>query len=342
VRPQVGSVLDLGVGSGIQALLAARHARRVVATDLNPRAVEIAAFNAALNGVEVDCVEGDLFEPVRGRRFDLVVSNPPFVISPDASFLFRDSDSGGEGIAQRIISTVAELLNERGFCQLLTNWAHVDGVDWRERIERVFAGCGCNAWVLALERAEPDVYASLWIQHEVRTAAAVGDALEEWMRYYERERITGISWCVVTMRRAQGARTWFELDELPTGIHAPVGDHLLRCFEARELLAGLGDDAVLDMRPRLAPEARLEQQFTPAPDGWAPGEGRLRLAGGLPFEPAVDTQLANLLVACDGTRPLRELLAQAAAAADTSTDNVARAGIGVTRQLVEAGFLLTS
>jgi methylase of polypeptide subunit release factors len=58
----VGSVLDLGAGCGIQALLAARHADRVVASDLNPRAVGIAAFNAALNEVAVDCVEGDLFE----------------------------------------------------------------------------------------------------------------------------------------------------------------------------------------------------------------------------------------------------------------------------------------
>ena len=340
VRPRVGSVLDLGTGCGIQALLAARHAGRVVATDLNPRAVAIAAFNAALNDANVDCVEGDLFGPVRGQRFDLVVSNPPFVISPDASFLFRDSDSGGEGIARRIISGVAGQLNQRGFCQLLMNWADIDGIDWRERIEQAFAGCGCNAWVLALQRAEPDVYASLWIHHEGRTASAVADALDGWMRYYEHEGITGIRWCVVTMRRAPGPDAWFKLDELPTGIHAPVGDHLLHCFEAYELLAGLGDDALLELRPRLAPETRMEQHFTPAPDGWAPGEGRLRLAGGLPVEPAVDTQVANLLVACDGSLPLRELLTQAAAAAGMPTDTVVRAGASVARQLIEAGFLI--
>jgi len=340
VRPQVGSVLDLGTGCGIQALLAARHAGRVVATDLNRRAVAIAAFNAGLNDAHVDCVEGDLFEPVHGQCFDLVVSNPPFVISPDASFMFRDSDSGGEGIARRIISGVSRRLNQRGFCQLLMNWADIDGVDWRERIEQAFADCGCNAWVLSLQRAEPDVYASLWIQHEVRTASAVGDTLDEWLRYYEHEGITGISWCVVTMRRAPGLDAWFRLDELPSGIHTPAGNHLLRCFEAHELLAGLGDEALLELRPRLAPETRLEQHFTPASDGWAPGEGRLRLAGGLPVEPSVDTGVANLLASCDGSLPLRELLAQAAAAAGMPTDTVVRAGAGVARQLIETGFLL--
>ena len=340
VRPQVSSMLDIGTGCGIQALLAARHAGKVVATDLNRRAVALAAFNAGLNDVDVDCVEGDLFEPVRGRCFDLVVSNPPFVISPDASFMFRDSGSRGEGIPRRIISGVARLLSQRGFCQLLMNWADIEGVDRRERIEQAFADCGCNAWVLTLQRAEPDVYASLWIHQEAQTASAAGDTLDEWMRYYEQERITGISWCVVTMRRAPGPDTWVKLDELPAGIHAPAGDHLLRCFEAHELLAGVGDDALLEMRPRLAPDVRLEQHFTPARDGWAPGEGRLRLAGGLPVEPAVDAQVANLLASCDGRVPLRELLAQAAAATSLPTDPVVRAGAGVARELIEAGFLL--
>jgi SAM-dependent methyltransferase len=340
VRPRVGSVLDLGAGCGIQALLAARHADRVVASDLNPRAVTVASFNAALNGVAVDCIEGDLFEPVRGQRFDLIVSNPPFVISPTASFLFRDSELGGEGIGRTIISNVAGLLNERGFCQLLTNWAHIEGVDWRERIEQAFEGCGCNAWVLAVHHAEPDIYASRWIQHLERTPEAVGDALEEWMRYYERERISAVSWCVVTMRRATGPRAWFELDELPEAINSPVGDHLLRCFEARELLDGLGDDALLDLRPRVAPETRLDQQFTPAPKGWAPGEAQLRLTGGLPLDLAVDTDVANLLVRCDGSLPLRELLACAATATGAPADTVARKGAVATRHLIEAGFLL--
>jgi hypothetical protein len=259
------------------------------------------------------------------------------VISPAASFLFRDSELGGEGIGRRIISNVAGLLNERNFCQLLTNWAHIEGIDWRERVERAFAACGCNAWVLAVHHAEADIYASRWIQHLERTPEAVSHALEEWMRYYERQRITGNSWCVVTMRRATGPRTWFELDELAAGIRSPVGDHLLRCFEARELLDGLGDDALLDLRPRIAPQTRLEQHFTPAPEGWSPREAQLRLTGGLALDLAVDSSVANPLVRCDGNLPLRELLARAAA---TTGDTLVRNGAAATRHLLAAGFLL--
>jgi len=342
VRRPVDSVLDLGAGCGVQALLATRHAGRVVASDLNPRAAEIAAFNAALNDVAVECLEGDLFEPVRGRRFDLVVSNPPFVISPDARFLFRDSELGGEGISRAIISGVAGLLSERGYCQLITNWVDVEGVDRRERIEDAFAGCGCNAWVLVLDSVEPDVYASRWIQRSERTAEAVGSTLEEWMRYYERERITRISTCVVTMRRSSGPRPWFDLTELPAAIDTPAGDHVQQCFEAREILAGLGDDGFLERCPRVAPDTRLDQQFVPQPDGSAPLDGRVRSTAGLPFQQSVDSHVANLIVRCDGTLSVRELLARAAAEAGVPADAIMGEGTGVIRQLLEAGFLLAS
>jgi hypothetical protein len=81
VRRPSRATLDLGTGSGFQAFVAAGHSDRVVATDQNPRAVEMAAFNARLNDLpHFECRHGDLFEPVAGERFDLIVSNPPFIV----------------------------------------------------------------------------------------------------------------------------------------------------------------------------------------------------------------------------------------------------------------------
>jgi release factor glutamine methyltransferase len=76
-----GAVLDMGTGSGVCAVFAARHARRVVAVDINPAAVVCAGINARLNHAEhkIDLRCGDLFRPVAGERFDLVLFNPPFV-----------------------------------------------------------------------------------------------------------------------------------------------------------------------------------------------------------------------------------------------------------------------
>lgn len=78
--PAGATVLDLGTGSGVLAVAAARSARSVVAVDLNPAAVRCARINALLNGVEdrVEVREGDLFDPVAGERFDVVLCNPPF------------------------------------------------------------------------------------------------------------------------------------------------------------------------------------------------------------------------------------------------------------------------
>lgn len=80
-----GAVLDLGTGSGICAVFAARHARHVVAVDINRMAVRCAGMNAALNGVRVECRHGDLFAPLTGQRFDVVFFNPPFLVGAPAS-----------------------------------------------------------------------------------------------------------------------------------------------------------------------------------------------------------------------------------------------------------------
>src|SRR5581483_11200196 len=104
VRRRVGSALDLGTGCGILALLAADHAGRVVATDVNPRAVNMAAFNARLNGLEnVEALTGDLLAPVRGRRFGLIVANPPFVISPESGYLYRDGGRPGDDLLRELL-----------------------------------------------------------------------------------------------------------------------------------------------------------------------------------------------------------------------------------------------
>lgn len=72
--------LDLGTGTGIQAIAAASRGFSVTATDINVQAVRCARVNVLINGLEdtVRVLEGDLFSPVESERFDLVIFNPPF------------------------------------------------------------------------------------------------------------------------------------------------------------------------------------------------------------------------------------------------------------------------
>ena len=100
--PSRASVLDLCTGSGILALAAARvGASRVLAVDISRRAVLATRLNAALNGLAVQAVRGDLFDAVAGQRFDLIVSNPPYVPSADDQLpsrgLSRAWEAGSDG-----------------------------------------------------------------------------------------------------------------------------------------------------------------------------------------------------------------------------------------------------
>jgi release factor glutamine methyltransferase len=112
------AVLDMGTGSGVCAVIAARHARRVVAVDINPTAVRCTRINVLMNRVEdrVEVLEGDLFAPVAGQRFDVVLFNPPFlqgVPRDDADRAWRSTD-----VAERFAGHLREHLTASG-CALV-------------------------------------------------------------------------------------------------------------------------------------------------------------------------------------------------------------------------------
>ena len=214
IRHHSSATLDLGTGCGTHALLAASHSERVMALDLNPRAVQFSDFNARLNGLShVECLHGDLFEPVQGRTFDLVVSNPPFVISPEFQYIYRDGGMSGDQITQKIVSQVPQYLNEGGYCQILCNWAEMAGKDWHERLREWFADSGCDAWVMRSESLDAATYASTWIQHTEKAASEeYGHRFEEWLAYYERLGIVSMGAGLITMRKSSRKQNWFRAD----------------------------------------------------------------------------------------------------------------------------------
>ena len=131
-----GSVLDVGTGCGVQGVLAARWARRVVSVDVNPRALAMAKVNAQLNGVadRIAFKHGSLYEPVKGR-FDVVLANPPFVPRPRVDLLFRDAGPHGEDILAKIVAGARRHLAESGLLQIMTEIIHHDELGPLEKIE---------------------------------------------------------------------------------------------------------------------------------------------------------------------------------------------------------------
>ncbi len=138
IRRQSRRTLDLGSGCGVHAFLAAQHSDKSVAVDINPRAVQLAKFNAKLNDIgNIECLHGDFFKPVSDQRFDLIISNPPFVISPETRFIYRDGGMEADAVTRRIVRNVSPLLHEGGYCQILCNWAELKDQDWRKKVGKL-------------------------------------------------------------------------------------------------------------------------------------------------------------------------------------------------------------
>lgn len=343
VRRQAGMALDLGTGCGIQAFLAARHSSRVLAVDKNPRAVHMASFNARLNGLShVACLEGDLFGPVQGRMFDLIVTNPPFVISPEMKYIYRDSGMEADQVCQKIISQVPRFLNDGGYCHILCNWTEHAGQDWRERLRGWFQGTGCDVWVMRSETRDAATYAATWIRHTEKEAPEDFDRhFEKWMAYYDQQGITAMGAGLITMHRSAKGRYWYRADDAPEKMLGPCGDSMVRGFELQDFLETVQDDSLLlNTRFRVSPDVCLERLAKPSAAGWVDETIRLHISRGLAYSGNIDSYMANVIVKCDGQRQLKDLLAEIANAPGVDLEKIRPIFCQMIRGLVERGFLL--
>ena len=135
VGGEVDSALDLGTGSGLLALLLGRHARSVVATDVYPAALRYAALGAALNASpQIEVRAGSLVEAVGDARYARIVSNPPFVTSPDSSLLFRHSEMPRDELSRRVIEGATSHLADEGIAPILCNWVVPRGASWLDAV----------------------------------------------------------------------------------------------------------------------------------------------------------------------------------------------------------------
>ena len=204
-------------------------------TDSNPRAVAFADFNAQLNCLDNVAVrEGSLFEPVATERFDLIVSNPPFVISPSRRFLFRDADRGDQ-FCRELIRSASAFLNEGGYCQLQCNCVHQMGDDWRDSLTRWFEGLRCDVLVWVLRTEDISDYAMTWIVGtEAQDVDEVPQVYQRWMDYYNSQEIEAVSYLLVTLRRTDRRYSWTRIDDTPRRIVGPCADEVLTAFALQD------------------------------------------------------------------------------------------------------------
>jgi len=342
VRSPVDTSLDVGTGCGIQAILAARHSGRVLATDVNERALDFAAFNAELNGVEnVELRAGSFFDPVEGARFGRVTCNPPYVISPESAYLFRDSGLEGDTVSRHVVERAPDFLDDGAFAQMLVSWVVAPGADWSEALRSWVEGSGCDAWLLHDSTVDPLTHAGAWLRHEAGgDADAYGEMLDRWLAYYERLGIEQIAVGAVILRRRDGAN-WTLATELPSDRLGPASDHILRVFAAQDFLMELPDEQAL-LTERLARDehSSLEQRVVYQQGQWTTAEMKLVLQDGLGFTAGLDATTGGMVAALDGTRTLADVAGDLARLQGVSPEEIERALVPVARQMLAAGFLV--
>jgi hypothetical protein len=270
VRRPVARALDVATGNGIQALLASRHAEEVIATDVNARALDLAGLNARLNrAANLELRQGSYFEPVQGEQFELVTCNPPYVISPETRYAYRDSGLPRDTVSRRVVEQAPAFLSEGGFAHILISWCHPADDPWRP-LEPWIADNACDSWLLHFGSDDPVTHAAEWLKPVAREdPEAYGERLDEWLAYLDGLGIEAIAHGAVILRRRSGTRHWTRKDRVHLDRVEQASGHILRVFEAQDHLEALEyDRRLLDEAFALADEVlgRRAEEMSLAPD----------------------------------------------------------------------------
>jgi methylase of polypeptide subunit release factors len=344
-RPQVDRALDLGTGCGVQALHLGAHAREITVTDISTRALAFARFNAELNACAWEVVEGSMLDPVAGQRFELIVSNPPFVITPRSPevplFEYRDGGRSGDAVVADLVRSIGQHLDPGGIAQFLGNWEVVGEADWRDRVRGWVAGTGLDAWIIQRDVQDPAQYAETWSRdgghHSATTEFATMYAA--WLDDFASRGVSAIGFGVITLQRPVGERaTFLDLTEVGGPVAAPMGPHVLAGLRARTWLAEHGDDDLLATAWTSALDVTEERHGRPGEEH--PAVILLRQGGGLRRVVRLDTAGAALLSVCDGSLQAGAALGAIAELLDLDEPQLRAQLVPVLRELVADGLLV--
>lgn len=347
VRERVDSALDVGCGCGIQALYLATHAGRVVATDLSARACAITQFNAALNETTIDVREGSLFEPVEGEAFDLIVTNPPFVITPDsvrgaAGLLeYRDGGMDRDNLIRAVLRGAPACMNDGGTLQMLANWEipadRNPDTQWSWRVDSWLEGLPVDAWVVQRDVLDPARYVDMWIRDsggQLMERADYERAFTSWLADFRRAGTGAIGMGFVALRRldeAEAASGGKRAYDLSLDGHAPRG------CDVAWALASLRAPELWDTALTRASDVREERHYVPgSPD---PELLIMHQGGGLGRSVPVSSSVSAVVGASDGELTVGQIAAAVAMLTSVDADDVRAEVEAPLCDLIRWGFL---
>ncbi|MUN62205.1 methyltransferase [Kocuria sediminis] len=369
-RRPVGRALDVGTGCGIQTFHLLAHARHVTATDLSDRALGFTRFNLLLNAQalaldpqrledRVSLRAGSLLEPVAGERFDLVVSNPPFVITPRAPgetpadrFTYRDGGLPGDRIVADLVRALPGVMAPGATAHLLGNWEVLGAEDtggapvpvaerWMRRPES-WVPEGIDTWWIQRELAGPEEYAETWLRDaaESRDPEHYERAYRAYLDDFAARGVEAVGFGMIRLRRPSAPRppggALRRFEHVPHPVQQPLAPALAATWARADWLAAHPEDW-LDAHLVAAEDVTEERHQRPGAEH--PGVILLRQGAGLRRTTVLTSEAAGFAGACDGELSARQILAALAALLEWTGDERERLADEV-RHLVLDGFLV--
>ncbi|MGZ1490761.1 methyltransferase [Brevibacterium sediminis] len=370
-RDYVGVAADIGTGCGIQALLLTRHSDRVIATDISHRALRLAELSAGLNGVTtIEFRHGSLLEPLQ-EPVDLLVSNPPFVITPrstDTTFEYRDGGMTGDRLVRELFTRIPENLAPGGRSVCLGNWEAASGKD--EGPESWVSDDDTSVFVIEREALDPIAYAETWIRDSgiPRASTAWNDAVAAWLDDFATRAVDEVVFGYVLIAKSDNdvptigfedpaiGDVTSDVDRGPSGTAEGVFKTRVRVTSApANNPHGLAEflTTIIAIRSWLAaagPEEIAATAFTRSPDlvehrhylPGAPEPNSITLEQGIGFGQVfdLDTALAGFVSVADGTLTLRQTAGALAQLLEVDPTALEDQLVAQVRALCAAGALL--
>ena len=355
-RRPVATALDLGTGCGIQTFHLLAHAEHVTATDISERALATTRFNLVLNapalGLDPEHLEdrvslelGSMLEPVAGQHFAMVVSNPPFVITPRTPqetdterFTYRDGGLPGDRIVRDLLAELPSVLAPGGTAHLLANWEiprdpQGEPESTWSRGPESWIPTGTGAWVIQRELQDPCEYAETWLQDasQQRDPQAFDRAYAAYLDDFASRDVAAIGFGMVWLQRPEDTERTVSgtvgpgraassslpriFETVPHPIQQPIAPALAAEWErtvrlgreASDAQSGAaGHPAWLERRLTVAPDVTEERHGTPGAED--PSLILLRQGAGLRRTVILSSEAAGFAGVCDGELSAQQIL----------------------------------
>lgn len=335
VRSRAESALDLGTGCGIQAIHLLEHVENITVTDISARALAFARFNFLLNRQALGLDEtlsrirfklGSLLEPVKDEKFDIIVSNPPFVITPrtertedEGRYEYRDGGQEGDAIVAELMAHLPEHLNPGGYAQMLANWEIKQGQTlWYGRLQS-WLPPDVSVWVVQREQQSAPEYARMWL----RDAAESDDlktyrrAFAEYQEDFAARNVDKVGFGLVYLHQPLPDKTpWQYWEEHAASVNPPLGIAIGRTVERLNELGAYGNALEFSeetlrrvgaLRLQAASDVTYEQHRRLGAED--PEIILLRQGGGFAKVQPLSSAAAGVVGASDGSFTIAELAA---------------------------------